>query len=487
MLFKILSIFAKKKTVNKMKIKFKNLGAVKEATIDLNKKLTVLCGPNNTGKTYVSYAIYGIIEGLVHHLLPSKKIFSEENLKELVDKKEVQIEQIDLKLKKLFNYYGLVNSFKKDMDSIYGISRSEVNRLLNDVELTFDVSEDDFSKKVFESNFSIIRDLGFIEIKLIKKSNSNKLLIELIKFQEKITDSLFSSVIAHKIYNIFLRYPVFSSHIFPVERNSIYTFSKELSIKRNMLIDEMQKITDSKQMDPFEWLRKRSTRYPLPIRAGLEIAEDIVNYQKKDTEFIDFANKIEAEILKGKVTVNKDGEVVFASNKAKSKKLPIHLSASLVKTLSSIVFYLKHLAKPNDLIIIDEPELNLHPDNQIIITRIFARLINKGFRVLISTHSDYIIREINNLIMLTGIKNNEDIVKELGYDKNEMLKPSDVGAYLFKYPSASATKATVQELEVAFDGFDVDSIDQTINKLNERSMKLYQYINDQNEVEENAE
>lgn len=467
-----------------MKIKFKNLGAVKDATIDLNKKLTVLCGPNNTGKTYVSYAIYGIIEGLSNRLFPSEKFFSKENLRALIDKKEVQI---DLKPKELFNYDKLVSGFKQNLDSIYGISESEVKRLLNDVELTFDISEDDFSEKVFESSFSITRDLGFIEIKFIKKSKSNKLLIELIKFQEETIDSFFSDVIGHKIYSIFLRYPAFSSHIFPVERNSIYTFSKELSVKRNMLIDEMQKITDSKRMNPFEWMRKRSTRYPLPIRDGLEIAEDIVNYQKKDTEFIDFANEIETEILKGKVTVNKDGEVVFASNKAKSKKLPIHLSASLVKTLSSIIFYLKHLAKPNDLIIIDEPELNLHPDNQIILTRIFARLMNKGFRVLISTHSDYVVREINNLIMLTGIENNEDIVKELGYDKEEMLKSSDVGAYLFKYPNASATKTIVQELEVTYDGFDIDSIDQTINNLNDRSMKLYQYINDQNEVEENAE
>ena len=35
-----------------MKIQIKELGAIKEATIDLSKKLTVFCGPNGTGKTY---------------------------------------------------------------------------------------------------------------------------------------------------------------------------------------------------------------------------------------------------------------------------------------------------------------------------------------------------------------------------------------------------------------------------------------------------
>lgn len=459
-----------------MKINFKNIGAVKDATIDLNKKLIVLCGPNNTGKTYISYAIYGIIEGLKNQFFSSSEMFSKENLIELVDKKEVFIE---LNSEKLYKYETLVSGFKNNLDSLYGISESEVKRLLKDVDVDFLISKEEFEKTISESEFNITRDLGFIELRFIKVKNSNQLKIELIKFKEENIESFFSDFIGSKILAIIIRYPAFSSHIFSVERNSIYTFSKELSVKRNMLIDEMQKNAGSKKMNPFEWMSKRSTRYPLPIRDGLEIAEDIVNYQKRESEFVNFANEIEADILNGKVSVNKDGEVVFASNKAKSKKIPIHLSASLVKTLSSVIFYLKHLAKPNDLIIIDEPELNLHPDNQIILTRIFAKLINKGFRILISTHSDYVIREINNLIMLSGIKNNQKIIEELGYSDDELINSSDVGAYLFKYPNSSSTKTIVKELEVSYEGFDVDSIDETINKLNNRSMMLYQFISDQ--------
>jgi predicted ATPase len=43
-----------------MKIQVTNLGAIKEGTIDLSKKLNVFCGPNGTGKTYMAYAIYGL-------------------------------------------------------------------------------------------------------------------------------------------------------------------------------------------------------------------------------------------------------------------------------------------------------------------------------------------------------------------------------------------------------------------------------------------
>jgi predicted ATPase len=42
-------------------------------------------------------------------------------------------------------------------------------------------------------------------------------------------------------------------------------------------------------------------------------------------------------------------------------------------------------------IFIDEPELNLHPENQRLITQVLANLVNIGIKVFITTHSDYII------------------------------------------------------------------------------------------------
>lgn len=55
---------------------------------------------------------------------------------------------------------------------------------------------------------------------------------------------------------------------------------------------------------------------------------------------------------------------------------------------------------------IDEPELNLHPSNQRVIARFLAKLVNSGIRVIVSTHSDYFVKEINSLIMLHGVSEN---------------------------------------------------------------------------------
>ena len=43
-----------------MEIKINNLGAIKEANIDLSKRLIVFCGPNNSGKTYAAFIIYAL-------------------------------------------------------------------------------------------------------------------------------------------------------------------------------------------------------------------------------------------------------------------------------------------------------------------------------------------------------------------------------------------------------------------------------------------
>ena len=83
-----------------------------------------------------------------------------------------------------------------------------------------------------------------------------------------------------------------------------------------------------------------------------------------------------------------------------NKPLGLHVSASSVKSLAGLAFYLRHTASRDGLLVIDEPELNLHPDNQRRIARILAEVARTGVRVLISTHSDYVIRELSNLIAL---------------------------------------------------------------------------------------
>lgn len=76
----------------------------------------------------------------------------------------------------------------------------------------------------------------------------------------------------------------------------------------------------------------------------------------------------------------------------------------------------------------EEPEIHLHPEAQVAIVKILAYLVNRGFRVLVTTHSLIVLYALNNLLAASGI----DAV-EPGIPEPEVrLKPGTVGAYFFR-------------------------------------------------------
>jgi ABC-type multidrug transport system ATPase subunit len=148
------------------------------------------------------------------------------------------------------------------------------------------------------------------------------------------------------------------------------------------------------------------------------------------------------------------------------KDVSIMSAASTIKSLSALVFYLRYYAFEGQVLIIDEPEVNLHPENQVKIARLLARISNLGIKVIVSTHSDYIIREFNNLIMLgSSKKEKSELLEEFGYEKDELLFNDNIGAYLFENGYAKS-------IEVGEDGFQVDSIDEVIVKQNNAANKI---------------
>lgn len=456
-----------------MKVTFKNIGVVKEATIDLSKKLNIFCGANNTGKTYLTYAVYGLLKQTAPFFQNS---LSQKEVKKLIQKEAIKIELNQ----DIIHKYRKLNQleFGNNLDSIFGLSKKETFKFFKDISVIYD----DLHLEVVDTQANIKFDDSEFEFEFKKNDNDNFIQIKLLKISDNFNfeknEGFINHILYYILHEIITKYPIKNTHILPVERNSIYTFSKELSLKRNDLIDQLQNFSSDKDFNSADFLEKRTTRYPLAIRDGLKMANDLGNIAKQESEFAEFAKQIETELLEGVVSTNQYGDVVFAPNKAKTKKLPIHLAASVVKSLSHLTFYLKHIAKKGDLIIIDEPELNLHPDNQIRLARIFAKLINKDFRLLISTHSDYIIRELNNLIMISeDTETIKAIAKEHGYAEDEKISPDDVGAYLFKY--TTKTKVKVEQIPVTQTGFEVETINDAINELNQRSQELYYYLKEE--------
>jgi len=448
-----------------MKLSVINLGYLQNAEIDLSKDLLILSGTNNTGKTYLAYTIYGLYKF-------SKSFANNSNIQELKEKlsnlfingnTEINlVELIELKKENLISY--LTNEFKDYLPTVFASEKDQFSAAK--IELMIE----DFSSIIVNlKELELDNSLKFgnnITVRFIKQSKSENLSIIFLEeenLKNEFPKPLILQIINSKIIELFYKIIFNNVFIAPAERIAINIFSRELSEKRNKIVDALLEYKDNKK--PLE----QASRYSLPIRESLDVAEKLELLQKNKSKFSHFADLLEKELLQGKIKVTKNGEVKFSPNKTTNLNLGIHLTASMVKSLSNLVFYFRHIAEPNDFIIIDEPELNLHPDNQRKIARIIAMIVNAGFKVLISTHSDYIIRELNNLMML-NTQGSEKLVNKLmkkySYTPEMLLDFNKVGAYLF-------SNNTVEQLPVTNSGFEVSTIDNEINLLNNSAREIY--------------
>ena len=181
-----------------------------------------------------------------------------------------------------------------------------------------------------------------------------------------------------------------------------------------------------------------------------------------------------ADIIGGEYSVNRDDELYYLP-KGKKVKLSMDASSSAVRSLLDIGFYLRHEARHGDLLMVDEPELNLHPENQRRVARLFARLINLGIKVFITTHSDYFIKELNTLIMLNHDKPHlKRISEDEGYRAEELLSSDKIKVYIAEEalvkPDGKERKIKCQTLVPAdIDselGIEARSFDTTIESMN---------------------
>lgn len=456
-----------------MRFSINNLGAIENTEIDLSKKLTLFCGPNNTGKTYLSYIIYALITMPKFPLgmnIPNP--IGKDQIEQLFNNESIEIE-IDPQHVMQYKEY-MTSTVTEHLDSIFGISEESKKLLFKDFAIRFSPTLEECTNKIAGIKFSAMLNINEFSF-LVEKTQPLLVTISLKgsnSYLENPMASIINLLLYSGILNLFSIFPITEAAIFPVERMSIYTFKTELSINRNILIDQVQRLAAKGKIDPFEFIQQRSNRYPLAISKGLEVANDLVEIQKQNGEYYQLANEIEHQLLNGNILADENGDVQFISEKtSKSKKLPIHMTASIVKSLSSLIFHLKYLARKDSLIIIDEPEMNLHPDSQIILVHILGKLINAGLRLLVSTHSDYIIRELNNLIMAAEIKDVEYIKDAVGYPSDILINSHDVGAYFFKYRTKK--KVSVSPLQVSEFGVSIASIDSVIKEQNEKADQLF--------------
>ncbi|NUG13371.1 ATP-binding protein, partial [Acinetobacter seifertii] len=166
------------------------------------------------------------------------------------------------------------------------------------------------------------------------------------------------------------------------------------------------------------------------------------------------------------------GKVFFKTESG--KELSLHLASSAIKTNFALWVYLSQINKKSNLLMIDEPELNLHPDAQRLMARLIVYLVNNGIKVAVSTHSDYFVKEINSLIMLKNdFVEKQEILERYNYKNFDYLDIDNIVAYHFKDGVAE------QMLVDQKSGIQADTFDDVSNTLNAAYNDIYWAINEE--------
>lgn len=420
-----------------MKLKISNLGPIDSMVIDMSKPFILFAGDNGTGKTYAASFLYTLILEMRRMFINSSFHFEK---KELPIRKKLK-SGIDGSLS-ADDLYDLINEYlKKQQKELIASMNLDIRANLFKCELL--TTKEEWRDELWHKSVSVL--YRYIE----KKANSYDYRLrwnneeQMPVLQALLIISLFFDGIV-------------GAKMFTAERSGIYTFNKELSVGRLRNPEE-----------------RFNARYPKPVADGLADAADVVNQRKKESEYHEFADEIEQMILHGNLTVPEEGEVLYRVSE--DTQLGFNESSSAVKTLAPLVFYLRHSAGQYNILFVDEPELNLHPKNQILLAKIFVKMINAGLRLVISTHSDYIIREINNMIMADGLNQKGDKrIAEMGYDNSLCLSQDKFAPYLFEKNQKGKVKVAL--LEVDRYGFEMPSIDETIDKQNEVTDTFYEVL-----------
>ena len=375
-----------------MRIAIKNLGAIKQAEFTLGE-FTIICGGNNTGKTYATYALFGFLSFW-------RDAFS------------IKVPEADVR--RLLTEGSIELDIKDYIGNAQTILKNGCKAFTEQLPHVFASSDKHFSESHISVNLdssdiqpipTFERTMGAAKTQLFsisKKADAPWVTISLLVDKEKVK---IPHVVINNIIGDALKDIIFG-HLFPrpfiasAERTGAAIFRKELNFARNRLLEEMG--SRDKDINPMELLSKVYTDYALPVKSNVDFTRQLEDVAKKQSFIVKEHPKILSEftdIIGGDYLVTKNDELHYVP-KGKNIKLTMDESSSAVRSLLDIGFYLRHVAAPGDLLMVDEPELNLHPENQRRVARLFARLVNIGIKVFITTHSDYIIKELNTLIML---------------------------------------------------------------------------------------
>lgn len=199
---------------------------------------------------------------------------------------------------------------------------------------------------------------------------------------------------------------------------------------------------------------------PVPPMSGVrgDFLEELVEMASAEVRrararwepLLELGERIERQILGGAVSARGAPGVPYPRFTYRPQEwksgIPLTNASSMVSEIAPVVLYLRHVIAPGDLLIIDEPESHLHPAMQVVFTRRIAEMVQAGVRVIVTTHSEWVLEALGNVVGRPSQKDRRSRESE-----GVRLAAHDVGVWLFEPAEGGVGSSTVREIELDAD------------------------------------
>lgn len=446
----------------KTELEVKNFGPIAGAKLELCP-LTIFVGPSNTGKTYLAYLIYALHQffggaGLYarsgrsrpHTFRVDKKLnqkgieIASSILEEFERKGKTSIaSNVEVAIPSEFT--GFIKRYQTERNHQFGKAIQECFGLTGNEAMLIRRGQDskgsrivlkrltEENEMIFEQQFKISHEDVSTMVKLNKelpldiRADDAHYFQKIVEHYDSPDQFTFVNVLS-VVDNLLLPSLVYPMHMpayyLPADRTGImhaHNAVSETQVARDL---EMAKMSERERVSPlFSGVLSDFIRHLIKLNPGnLRLIES-----RRDD--VDLGTGIENEILEGiiqafGVSGYPDFRYSPAGWKGENNSLSMMHSSSMVSELAPLVLYLRYYVSPSSVLIVDEPEAHLHPEMQVKLARQLAKLVTKGVRVIATTHSEWLLEELANIVRrseIDDISDTDDI----------SLQSKDVGAWLF--------------------------------------------------------
>jgi len=365
-----------------MKVSVKNLAQIHNAENIEIKDFNIFIGKNGTGKTYFAKLIY-FLNNFSYKMLLAEK-FLGKKIKESFENKADVI--ITIKEQEAF-----IQEFNNQIKNRYPEFISSKKEIFS--KFTFSTSIDDLNGTT-------------------------------VKYDETI-DSLKEYTSAIAIRFILNTFQIAETHYLPAARANYmitykHLFESEFNNFREVLLN-----------------KKRKKKISILPEVENNFLRDIYQVNTKiHGELFSLGSKIEKTIFKsGKLSIRNPQHQDLPTYEYRlndiKQNIDLVSASSAITELSPLIMYLRHKIShvSSEMLIIDEPELSLHPDAQAKLVEVMVEAVNKGLKIIMVTHSPYIIEALNNHLQRNKIKNYK---MSKNIQDFEAISANQVSAYLFE-------------------------------------------------------